>query len=149
MADAGHQTLTDEQPLFTVFYCHFEKVCLSKGNVFKGRRLFDDVDGNLNYKEVMQERHYKALVTVANSVSLFIHHEFYFLDIATAALLRLRGTDGIVGSKHPDIMADAAYVMLTRDSRSYTGNFAIDEDILKEIGVTDLEQYTWVPGNNL
>ena len=123
-------------------------MCLSKGDVFKASRLFNDIDGNLNYKGVMEELNYKALVSLANSVSLCIHHEVYILGIATAALLMLRGTDGIGESKHPDIMADAAYVILTRDSHSYTGNFAIDEDILKEIGVTDLEQYSWVPGNN-
>ena len=45
-----------------------------------------------------------------------------------------------------DILADAAYVMLTKDSKSYTGNFAIDEDILKEAGMTDMDQYACEPG---
>ena len=48
--------------------------------------------------------------------------------------------------RKPEIMADAAYVMLTRDSRSFTGNFAIDEFILKDVGVEDMEQYACVPG---
>jgi len=40
----------------------------------------------------------------------------------------------------PEIMADAAYIMLTRDARNFTGNFIIDEDILKEEGCKDMEQ---------
>lgn len=43
-------------------------------------------------------------------------------------------------------MADAAYVILTRDSRNYTGNFAIDEDVLKEVGVSDFDVYAVKPG---
>lgn len=46
----------------------------------------------------------------------------------------------------PDIMSDAAYVILTKDSKSYTGNFAIDDEVLKQAGVTDMEQYSCVPG---
>ena len=43
-------------------------------------------------------------------------------------------------------MADAAYVILSRDRRSYTGSFGIREDVLKEVDVADLDQYAWVPG---
>ena len=46
----------------------------------------------------------------------------------------------------PDIIADAAYTILTRDSKSFTGNFYIDEDIMKDEGITDLEKYACVPG---
>lgn len=53
---------------------------------------------------------------------------------------------GEAGSRKPAIIADAAYVMLSRNSRDYTGNFAIDEDVLKSEGVTDFEQYACVPG---
>lgn len=45
-------------------------------------------------------------------------------------------------------MADAAYVMLARDSASYTGNFAVDEDILRQEGIRDFEQYAVKPGGN-
>ena len=48
--------------------------------------------------------------------------------------------------RKPEIMADAAYAVLTKDSRSFTGNFAIDEFILKDVGVEDMEQYACVPG---
>ena len=53
------------------------------------------------------------------------------------------------GSRKPDIMADAAYAILTKDSGSYTGNFAIDENVLKEVGVSDLDHYSYQPGAQL
>jgi len=43
-------------------------------------------------------------------------------------------------------MADAAYAILTQDSRSCTGNFFVDETLLRQQGVTDLDQYAVVPG---
>ena len=48
--------------------------------------------------------------------------------------------------RKPEIMSDAAYVILNKDSRSYTGNFTIDDEVLREAGVTDLDQYAFVPG---
>ena len=47
--------------------------------------------------------------------------------------------------RKPEIMADAAYVMLTKDSRNYTGNFAIDDEVLRDVGVTELDQYAVDP----
>jgi len=70
--------------------------------------------------------------------------------IATAAVRNLMGGDEIVKkSRKPEIMADAAHAILTRDSRSCTGNFFVDEDVLKESGVTDLDQYSVTPGSDL
>jgi hypothetical protein len=43
-------------------------------------------------------------------------------------------------------MADAAYAILTQDSRSCTGNFFVDEAFLRQQGVTDFDQYSVVPG---
>lgn len=43
-------------------------------------------------------------------------------------------------------MADAAYAILTQESRSCTGNFFIDETLLRQQGVTDFDQYAVVPG---
>jgi hypothetical protein len=43
-------------------------------------------------------------------------------------------------------MADAAYAILTQDSRSCTGNFFVDETLLRQQGVTDFDQYAVVPG---
>lgn len=66
--------------------------------------------------------------------------------IATAAMEMLGGKEALASSRTDQIMADAAYVVMTRDSRARTGEFLIDEDVLKEVGVTDFEQYSCVPG---
>lgn len=44
-------------------------------------------------------------------------------------------------------MADAAYAILSR-SKDYTGHFLVDEDILKEQGIKDFEQYAVQPGES-
>jgi citronellol/citronellal dehydrogenase len=70
--------------------------------------------------------------------------------IATAAIMNLLGGDAIVqASRKPDIMADAAYLILNKNSKECTGNFFIDEDLLKENGVTDFDQYAVNPNNSL
>ncbi|MCA9108367.1 MAG: NAD(P)-dependent oxidoreductase [Planctomycetaceae bacterium] len=70
--------------------------------------------------------------------------------IATAAVQNLLGGDEMVRrSRKPDIMGDAAHAILTRDSKSCSGNFFVDEDLLKEEGVTDFDQYTITPGTKL
>lgn len=70
--------------------------------------------------------------------------------IATAALMNLLGGEQAVAhSRKPEIMADAAYVVLTRASRSCTGNFYVDEQVLQSEGVTDLEKYSVTPGAKL
>jgi len=46
----------------------------------------------------------------------------------------------------PQIVADAAYIILTSDSYKYTGNFDVDEDVLKRSGVTDFGKYSCVEG---
>jgi len=66
--------------------------------------------------------------------------------IATAALNVIASTDPKKGRK-PEIMADAAHAILTRDPRSCTGNFFIDDELLMSAGVTDLDQYAVTPGN--
>ncbi|MEZ6051053.1 MAG: NAD(P)-dependent oxidoreductase [Planctomycetaceae bacterium] len=70
--------------------------------------------------------------------------------IATAAVQNLLGGDEMVRrSRKPDIMGDAAHAILTRDSKTCTGNFFVDEDLLKEEGVTDFDQYAITPGTKL
>ncbi|XP_022102793.1 hydroxysteroid dehydrogenase-like protein 2 [Acanthaster planci] len=71
--------------------------------------------------------------------------------IWTAAMNMLGGGEDALRKqcRTPDIIADAAYAILTKDSRSYTGNFAMDEDVLKEAGVTDLDQYACELGHDL
>lgn len=44
-------------------------------------------------------------------------------------------------------MADAAYALLSRNSANYTGNFVIDDEILREEGIQDFDQYSFDPGN--
>src|SRR5690606_27695898 len=68
--------------------------------------------------------------------------------IATAALQMIPGVKAEHGRK-PEIMADAAYIVLTRPSREATGNFYIDEEVLASAGVTDLAQYAIKPGAEL
>jgi len=70
--------------------------------------------------------------------------------IATAAIRNLLGGDEMMRrSRHPSIMADAALAILKRDSRSFTGHFCIDDEILAEEGVTDLSRYAVDPSAEL
>ena len=70
--------------------------------------------------------------------------------IATAAVQNLLGGDATMrGSRTPEIMADAVYAMVTKPSREFTGNFCIDEDVLRAEGVTDFTKYNNVPGAEL
>jgi citronellol/citronellal dehydrogenase len=69
--------------------------------------------------------------------------------IATAALAMLGGLTPPEKCRRPEIVADAAHVILTRDSRCCTGNFYIDEEVLREAGVTDFERYAVAPGQPL
>ena len=65
--------------------------------------------------------------------------------IATAALQMIPGVD-INRCRRPEILADAAWFILTRDARSTTGNFFIDDEVLAGHGITDLDPYAVVPG---
>jgi citronellol/citronellal dehydrogenase len=70
--------------------------------------------------------------------------------IATAAVQNLLGGDAsIQRSRKPEIMGDAAHVILTRPSREFTGNFCIDDDTLASAGVTDLSVYAYDPAAQL
>lgn len=65
--------------------------------------------------------------------------------IATAALQMIPGVDPQLGRK-PEIMADAAHIILNRDARQCTGNFFIDDEVLGSAKI-DLDQYAMTPGN--
>lgn len=69
--------------------------------------------------------------------------------IATAAVNMLGGEQMMNASRKVDIMADAAYHILKRNSRDCTGNFFIDDEVLNEEGITDMEQYAVKPGTKL
>ena len=51
--------------------------------------------------------------------------------------------------RKPSIMADAAYGIVNRNAREYTGNFCIDDTFLYDEGVRDFEPYSVVPGSAL
>jgi citronellol/citronellal dehydrogenase len=70
--------------------------------------------------------------------------------IATAAVQNLLGGDeAIKQCRTPDILADAAYIILTRSSREFTGQFCIDDEVLASEGITDLDRYAVEPGGTL
>ncbi|TAL01141.1 MAG: NAD(P)-dependent oxidoreductase [Rhodospirillaceae bacterium] len=70
--------------------------------------------------------------------------------IATAAVEFALGGDAMMRqSRSPQIMADAAYAMLCRPARSYTGHFALDDDVLAEEGVTNFDCYRNDPASPL
>jgi len=69
--------------------------------------------------------------------------------IATAAIEVNFPKAILDASRKPAIVADAAHVILCRDSRRATGNFYIDEMVLREEGVTDFECYAVTPGAKL
>ncbi len=70
--------------------------------------------------------------------------------IATAAVKNLLGGDeAIKHCRTPEILADAAYLILTRPSHECTGRFFIDEEVLASEGITDLDQYAVEPGSSL
>jgi len=65
--------------------------------------------------------------------------------IDTAALQMIPGID-TAACRTPEILADAAYVILNRESKDCTGNFFVDDEVLASVGVTDLDKYAVVPG---
>ncbi len=70
--------------------------------------------------------------------------------IATAAIQNLLGGDiGMRASRKPEIVADAAHVILTQPSCEFTGNFCIDDTLLAEHGVEDFSHYRVDPSCNL
>jgi citronellol/citronellal dehydrogenase len=66
--------------------------------------------------------------------------------IQTAALQMIPGIEP-EHCRTPAIMADAAYAVLTSEAATTTGNFFIDEEVLKQAGITDLSGYSVVPGS--
>jgi citronellol/citronellal dehydrogenase len=66
--------------------------------------------------------------------------------IATAAINMIGGEALMKKSRKPEIMADAAHVILNKPSREFTGNFCIDDLVLWDAGVRDFSGYAAVPG---
>ncbi|XP_043250089.1 hydroxysteroid dehydrogenase-like protein 2 [Colletes gigas] len=67
--------------------------------------------------------------------------------IHTAAVEMLSGPSSSDYSRKPEIMGDAVYALICRDSKSVTGQFLVDEDILKSEGITDFTNYACNPAN--
>jgi len=64
--------------------------------------------------------------------------------IWTSAISNVLGGEEVKKrSRSPSIMADAAYLILTRNSRNHTGQFYLDENLLTENGVADIEAYKY------
>ena len=63
--------------------------------------------------------------------------------IATDALNMIPGVD-LAQCRKPEIMADAAHAVLTRDAAGFHGRFLIDEEVLREAGVTDFAAMRWI-----
>jgi citronellol/citronellal dehydrogenase len=70
--------------------------------------------------------------------------------IRTAAIAMIPGAAGETGRmRTPEIVADAAHAILVRDPRTCTGRFILDEEALREAGVTDFSRYAVEPGRDL
>ena len=70
--------------------------------------------------------------------------------VATAAVQNILGGEAAMArSRRPEIVADAAHVILTRPARTTTGNFFIDDEVLAEAGITDLSGYAYVDDADL
>jgi citronellol/citronellal dehydrogenase len=66
--------------------------------------------------------------------------------IDTAAMAMIPGASQADKFRNVNIMGDAAYAILCQDSRSYTGNFTIDEQVVVAQGIKDLDVYANKPG---
>merc|ERR1712185_476511 len=71
-------------------------------------------------------------------------------SIATSAINHIFGNDAealddmfMANARTPEIQADAAYLIFTSDSRKFTGNMVIDEDMIIKAGITDLSIYNY------
>jgi len=70
--------------------------------------------------------------------------------IATAAVNNLLGGDSLMKrSRTPDIIADAVHYIFQQPSALYTGKQLLDENVLKQAGITDFEKYSVTPGGEL
>ncbi|MBL8265343.1 SDR family oxidoreductase [Steroidobacter sp.] len=65
--------------------------------------------------------------------------------VATAAVSNVFDPDGQMRSRSPEIVADAAHYILTRPAREVSGNFFIDEEVLRAGGITDFARYDLDP----
>jgi len=70
--------------------------------------------------------------------------------VATAAISNVLGDESSMGfCRKPEIMADAAYAIVTKNAKETTGNFFIDDDVLRAEGVEDFDVYAVDPTKEL
>lgn len=70
--------------------------------------------------------------------------------IDTAAIRNMPGGDQIANqSRKPEIVADAAFCILSKDPSTHTGNFYIDQNVLEAEGINDFESYAVQKNNDL
>ncbi len=69
--------------------------------------------------------------------------------IGTAAIKYLMGDEGMKLSRRPQIVADAAFEIFKKNSKTTTGNFFIDEEVLKEAGIKDFSDYSFNKENKI
>ena len=76
------------------------------------------------------------------AIRVAVNAQWSSTTIATAAVGNLLGSDAMMrASRTPQIMGDAAYVILTKPSREFTGHFCIDDKLLYASGVRDFNSY--------
>ena len=80
---------------------------------------------------------------------MYVIYNLMYVAIATAAMEMLAGDMGIKMSRKPEIMADAAYAVFLHTCDQMTGQFLIDDDVVKKAGITDLDQYANSPGKHV
>jgi citronellol/citronellal dehydrogenase len=69
--------------------------------------------------------------------------------IATSAIEFNFPPEILRASRKPAIVADAAHAILLRDSRTFSGHFFLDEEVLRAEGMKNFEQYAVSPGEQL
>ncbi|HRQ65342.1 MAG TPA: NAD(P)-dependent oxidoreductase [Xanthomonadaceae bacterium] len=68
--------------------------------------------------------------------------------IATSAIAMIPGVEP-ERCRHPEIVADAAHLILSAPPGRRHGQFLIDEDLLRAAGVTDFDAYAVKPGQSV
>lgn len=86
------------------------------------------------------------IIVYPDYANMLTSHSFIFPTAIQTAAMDMLGGEGVAKQcRTVDIIADAAYVVLSQP-KDYTGHFLVDEDVLKGQGVQDLEQYAVEPG---
>jgi citronellol/citronellal dehydrogenase len=88
-------------------------------------------------------------MSMCKSAGIAVNSLWPITTIATAAVEVNFPKQVLEASRKPSIMADAAYEILISNSRETTGNFFVDEELLRTRGFTDFDEYSLVPGKEL